>query len=80
MIKLTTDVLELRGLKNNKSKKGNVYYTLNCETVSEGEPYQFYCPSAEVLPEGLKKGDKIKIAVSYNKFKNIIVTQVMKVG
>lgn len=79
-MELTTNVLELRGLKNSKSKKGNVYYVLNCETVENGDPKQFYCPSADVLPEGLKKGDKIKIVVYYNNFKNLIVREVKKVG
>lgn len=79
-MELSTNVLELRGLKNAKSKKGNVYYVLNCETVENGDPKQFYCPSAEVLPEGLKKGDKIKIVVLYNNFKNLVVKEVKKVG
>lgn len=79
-MKLTTDVLELRGLKNVASKKGNVYYTLNCENVETGDPYQFYCPDAKVFPENLKKGDKIKVSVTYNKFKNLVVTEVKKVG
>lgn len=79
-MELTTNVLELRGLKNSKSKKGNVYYILNCETVDTGDAKQFYCPSADVLPEGLKKGDKVKIVVFYNNFKNLIVREVKKVG
>lgn len=79
-MELTTNVLELRGLKNSKSKKGNTYYILNCETVESGDALKFYCPSADVLPEGLKKGDKVKILVYYNNFKNLIVREVKKVG
>lgn len=79
-MELFTDVLELRGLKNTASKKGTVYYILNCENEKTGDPYQFYCPSADVLPQGLKKGDKIKISLTYNKFKNLIVKDVKKVG
>lgn len=79
-MKLTTEVLELRGLKNTSSKKGNVYYVLNCEDVNTGDPFQFYCPDSKVFPEGLKKGDKVKVCLVYNKFKNLIVSKVDKVN
>ena len=79
-MKLITEDLELRGLKNTSSKKGTVYYILNCEDIHTGDPYQFYCPDSKVFPEGLKKGDKIKVSLIYNKFKNLIVTEVKKVG
>lgn len=79
-MELLTNTLELRGLKNAKSKNGNIYYTLNCENMETGEPYQCYCPSGDVLPQGLKKGDKIKITFHYNKFKSLVVQKVQKVG
>lgn len=79
-MKLTTEVLELRGLKNTSSKKGNVYYILNCEHSETGDPYQFYCPDASCFPQGLKKGDKITVTLTYNKFKNLIVKNIKKVG
>lgn len=79
-MELITDTLELRGLKNTASKNGTVYYILNCENTQNGDPYQFYCPDAKAFPEGLKKGDKVKISVLYNKFKNLVVKEVKKVG
>lgn len=78
-MELLTDVLELRGVKNVASKKGNTYYYLNCENVNDGTPYQFYCPDPKVFPEGLKKGDKVKVVVFYNNFKNLVVREVKKV-
>ena len=78
---LCTEVLELRGLKNASSKKGNVYYIINCENAESGDPYQFYCPDVSAFPESLKKGDKIKLTVIYNKnFNNLVVKEVKKVG
>lgn len=79
-MKLNTEVLELRGLKNASSKKGNTYYILNCEDTQSGDPYQFYCPKADVFPEGMKKGDKVQITLIYNKFKTLVVAGVKKVG
>lgn len=68
MLKVTSAPLELRGIANNTSKKGNVYYTLNVESA-DGTPYALYCPSAECLPQGLKKGEMILVTfdVSYYK-------------
>lgn len=79
MLKLTTAQLELRGLKNQTSKKGNVYYMLFCET-EEGEPCKFFCKDSRVFPEGLKKGDQITLDLHYNAFKELDVLKVNKVG
>lgn len=80
MLKLTTDTLELRGIKNCKSKKDNLYYLINCENPENGDPCQFYCNSMGLIPPGLKKGDKLKVIVGYNHFKELVVLDVQKVG
>lgn len=68
MLILKTDVLELRGIKNETSKNGNVYQVLNCEAY-DGEPHAFYCPDSSLLPSGMKKGDKIVLHLSVKTFK-----------
>jgi len=79
-MKLLTENLELRGIKNTVSGKGNIYYTLNCEG-QDGDPVQFYCKDASAFPEGLKKGDKIRISLDFNqKYKSLVVEKVEKVG
>lgn len=79
MLNLKTDVLELRGLKNSTSKKGNVYYVIFAES-QEGEPYKFFCRDASVFPDGLKKGDDVVLTLTYNSFKELQVVCVEKVG
>lgn len=79
MLKLKTEKMELRGIKNTQSAKGNIYYIIYCEN-EDGEPHNFYCKDAKALPEGLKKGDKVHISLTYNKFKSLEVEQVQKVG
>ena len=69
MLKLTTYGLELRGIANKTSKNGNLYYILYCEN-EQGKPYNFYVPSADSLPEGLKKGDIIMITFDLTYYKN----------
>ena len=76
---LKTDVLDLRGLENCTSKKGNVYYNVYCETI-QGKPVKFYCNDAKAFPEGLKKGDNVVITVEYNSFKELSVVKVEKRG
>lgn len=79
-MELLSEQLELRGLKNTKGKNGNVYYVLLCESIKSGEPYQFYCPDANVLPDGLKKCDHISLILDYNqRYKNLVVKQVDKI-
>lgn len=75
MLNLKTETLELRGLKNETSKKGNVYYILFCET-QEGEPVKFFCKNSYVFPDGLKKGDLITLDLKYNSFKELEVHKV----
>ena len=79
MLNLKTDVLELRGLVNQTSKKGNVYYVVYCESA-QGEPYKFFCRDAKAFAEGLKKGDSVVVTLTYNSFKELQVVAVEKVG
>lgn len=78
MIKYTSDTLELRGIKNVTSKKGNLYYVLNCEYTVDGTPVSYYVSNPDVIPTGLKKGDKIKTIVTYNRFKTLVVNDIVK--
>lgn len=79
-MKLLTENLELRGIKNATSGKGNLYYIVNCEE-QDGEPVQFYCKDSSAFAEGLKKGDKVRISLKFNpKFKSIEVEKVEKAG
>lgn len=75
--------LELRGIANRtNTKSGNVYYVMNMET-DDGTPWQFYCPSAEAFPQGLKKADKVCVTFEVKRFQNkdsLIVHKVEKVG
>lgn len=80
MLTVKSAPLELRGVANNTSKKGNVYYTLNVES-SDGSPHALYCPDASALPQGLKKGDMVTVdfEVSYYRGnERLIVTKVAK--
>lgn len=79
-MKLSTESLELRGIKNATSGKGNIYYIVNCED-NEGSPVQFYCRDSKAFAEGLKKGDKVRISLYFNqKYKSLVVDKVEKVG
>lgn len=77
---LFTEKLELRGVKNCSSKNGKNYLVLNCENVSNGDAYQFYCPTKEIMPTGLNKGDKVELKLEYNTYKNLLVREVKKVS
>lgn len=79
MINFISDSLELRGIKNVTSKKGNVYYTLNCENTVDGTPISFYVSDSEAIPQNIKKGDKVKVVVTYNRFKQLVVKDVVKI-
>lgn len=68
MLKLKTDVLELRGISNQLSNKGNVYYILYVENFC-GKPYNFYVPNSEAFPEGLKKGDNVIVTFDLSYYK-----------
>lgn len=82
MLKVTSAPIELRGIANNTSKKGNLYYTLNCES-EDGSPHALYCPSADALPQGLKKGDMVKVTFEVSYYKGnerLIVNAVERVS
>lgn len=78
MINFISDSLEFRGIKNSTSKKGNVYYTLNCENTVDGSPIAFYVSESKLIPQGMKKGDKVKVVVNYNRFKELVVKDIVK--
>lgn len=79
MINFTSDTLELRGIKNSTSQKGNVYYILNCEYTVDGTPMAFCVKDGNIIPTGLKKGDKIKIVVNYNRYKELVVKNIVRI-
>ena len=60
MLIVTSAPLELRGIANKSSKNGKLYYILNVES-SDGSPHALYCPDANALPQGLKKGDMVAV-------------------
>ena len=62
-----SEPIELRGIANKETKKGNVYYIVNCE-LADGTPLSFYCPNSDAFPSGLKKGEIITIDFLYKKF------------
>lgn len=68
MLSLTSKNLELRGIENKTSSKGNVYYVLYVENI-DGKPYNFYVPDDEALPQGLKKGEIINVTFDLSYYK-----------
>lgn len=81
MLSVKSNPLELRGIANNTSKKGNVYYTINTE-AADGSPHAFYCPDAAALPQGLKKGDMVTVTFDVSYYKGnerLVVSKVDKV-
>lgn len=79
MLTVTSCPLELRGIANQKSKAGNVFYVLNCES-DDGSPHALYCPKVDALPAGLKKGDMIRVTFSvhtYNRNERLVVERVV---
>lgn len=71
-MRLKTDTLELRGIKNVTSQKtGNVYYYVYCEEA-DGKPCEFFATDADTFPKGLKKGDIIRVICEWHpRFKSI---------
>lgn len=67
MIQVKSEVLELRGIKNQESKNGKVYYIVNCESA-DGTPMAFYCPDASAFAEGLKKGSMVTITFDVSRY------------
>lgn len=68
MLTLECKDLELRGIANKTSQNNKVYYILYVENV-EGKPYNFYCPDASALPQGLKKGDTVNVSFDLSYYK-----------
>lgn len=58
MLTVNSIPLELRGVAHKTTKQNKTYYIVNCE-IADGTAYQFYCPDANALPAGLKKGDMV---------------------
>lgn len=78
MLNLTAKKMEVRGIANEQSKKGNVYYILRCES-EQGEPFQFFARTADVFPQGLKKGDIVELNLDFNtRYKDLVLTKVVK--
>lgn len=57
---LVSNKVELRGVANKTSSKGKVYQMLNVEDT-QGTPLAFYVPDVSIIPQGLKKGDMLKL-------------------
>ena len=76
MLELKTKLLEVRGLQDCTSKKGNLYYNLNCEDVETGEAYKFYVNDGSLFPNNMKKGSKVILTLVYNSFKELRVTKI----
>lgn len=76
MIRVKTEVLEVRGLSEKRSAKGNDYLMLYCER-EDGEAVEFYCKEP---PKGdaVKKGDKVVLHCMINKYKDIVVLEMVK--
>ena len=79
MLKLKSEKLELRGIQDATSAKGNLYYTVFCESES-GEPFRFFCKDSNAFAQGLKKGDSVYVTLSLNKYNNLVVEKIEKVG
>ena len=78
MLKVASQPLELRGIANNTAKSGKAYYTINTE-AEDGTPYAFYCPDFNALPQGLKKGDEVRIYFNVRYFQGKERLEVEKV-
>lgn len=57
---VSNEPLELRGVASKTTKNGKSYYVINAED-SDGTAFQLYCPTYEAIPQGLKKGDKVRV-------------------
>lgn len=78
MLRVASEPLELRGVASNTSKKGNMYYSVNTES-EDGTPYSFYCPDFNALPQGLSKGDKVRLYFNVRYFRSQERLEVCKV-
>lgn len=79
MLNVVAKKMEVRGLANATSKKGNTYYILRCEN-EEGEHFEFFARDSGVFPQGLKKGDIVMLELAFNpRFKDLLLTNVLRV-
>lgn len=60
MLRVASEPLELRGVASTTAKSGKMYYTVNTE-AEDGTPHAFYCPDFNALPQGLSKGDQVRL-------------------
>lgn len=60
MLTVASEPLELRGISSHTTKKGTAYYVVNAETP-DGTAYQFYCPDFNALPQGMHKGENVRV-------------------
>lgn len=82
MLVLKSEPMELRGISNVTSAKGNVYYNVNAERM-DGTAYQFYCKDAQAFPQGLKKGDAVEVNFGLTYYKGqpkLEVVNLKKIG
>lgn len=81
MLTVTSQPLELRGISPKTTQKGNTYYNVNCET-EDGEHFAFYAKDPSGFPEGLKKGDKVRIdfEVAYFQGKERLIVRAVRRG
>ena len=78
MLNLVAHKMEVRGLANATSKKGNLYYILRCEN-EEGEHFEFVARDASIFPQGLKKGDSVTLELAFNpRFKDLLLSKVVR--
>ena len=80
MLKVASEPLELRGIASKEGKNQKMYYTVNAETP-DGTAHQFYCPDFNALPQGLNKGDQVRIYFDVRYFQGkerLIVSRVEK--
>ena len=78
MLTVASEPLELRGIASKQSKNGKSYYIVNAETP-DGTAHQFYCPDFNALPQGLKKGENIRVYFHVRYFKGNERLEVCKV-
>ena len=69
MLTVKSTSVELRGIRNDVSKNGKAYYTLNVETA-DGTPHSLYCPDFNAIPQGLKKGEMIRVTFNVHRYQN----------
>lgn len=77
---LESETLELRGVVRQISKKsGNPYLVFYFEE-SSGNPVRFVCRDENVMNSDFKKGDYFTGVFDFNRFGNLNLTGLKKVG